>query len=53
LRHADSKECRLGTPENGHPGFLFSCKYRHPDAYIYMNMGIPMPISTVNMGIPL
>jgi len=51
---ADCVRCQVktGTPENGHPGCPFSRKYRHPDAYIYVNMGIPMPIFTVNMGIP-
>jgi len=46
-------QVKIGTPENGHPGFPFSRKYRHSDAYIYVNMGTPMPIFTVNMGIPL
>jgi len=46
-------QVKIGTPENGHPGYPFSRKYRHPDAYIYVNMDTPMPIFTVNMGIPL
>jgi len=48
----DRCQVKIGTPEYGHPGCPFSHKYRHPDAYIYVNMGIPMPIFTVNMGIP-
>ena len=43
----------IGTPENGHPGCPFSHKHRHPDAHSYVNTGIPMPIFTVSMGIPL
>ena len=46
-------QVNIGIPENGHPGCLFSRKYRHPDAHIYVNMGIGVPIFTVNMGIPL
>ena len=30
----------IGTPENGHPWCLFFREFRHPDAYIYANMGI-------------
>ena len=37
-----------------HPGCpCNSRKNRHPDAYIHVNMGIQMPIFTLNMGIPL
>ena len=46
-------QVKIGIPENGHPGCPFSRKYRHPDAHIYVNTGILMPIFTVNMGIPL
>ena len=36
----------------GIPDAHFSRKYRNPDAYIYVTIGIPMPIFTLNMGIP-
>ena len=47
-------QVNIGTPENGHPGCPFSRKNTHPDAYIYVNMGIRMPKFTVDnfMGIP-
>ena len=53
LEPDDRCQVNIGIPENGHPGCLFSRKYRHPDAYIYVNMGTGVPIFTVNMGIPL
>ena len=40
------------SSENRHPRCSFSRKYRHPDAHIYVNMGIQVSIFTVNMGIP-
>ena len=52
-------QVKIGTPKNRHPGCLISRKNRHPDAYIYVNIGTGrkyrhrMPIFTVNMGIPL
>ena len=34
-------QAKIGTPNNGHPGCPFSCKYRHPDAHIYGEYGHP------------
>ena len=42
-------QVKIGTPESKHPGCLFSHKYRHPDAYIYVNMGNPsVPFRTAS-----
>ena len=46
-------QVKIGTPQNRHPGCPISRKNRHPDAYIHVNIGIRVPIFTVNMGIPL
>ena len=46
-------QVNIGIPKYTHPGCLFSHKNRHPDAYIYMNIGIRVSTFTVNMGIPL
>jgi len=35
-------QVKIGTPENGQPGWQFSRKYRNTDDYIYVNMGIPV-----------
>ena len=40
-----------GIPKNMHSGCPHSREYRHPDAYIYVNIGIQVPIFTVNIGI--
>ena len=39
----------IGIPKYRHPGWLYSRKNRHPDAYIYVSIGIRVPIFTVNM----
>ena len=46
-------QVNIGIPKYRHPRCLYSRKNRHPDAYIYVNVGIRVPIFTVNMGIPL
>ena len=46
-------QVNIGIPKYTHPGGLFSRKNGHPDADIYVNIGIQVPIFTVNMGIPL
>ena len=55
LRQLPLTRCQvnIGIPKYRHPGWLFSRKNRHPDAYIYVNIGIQVLIFTVNMGIPL
>ena len=47
----DQCQVNIGIPNHTHPGWLFSCK--NPDAYTNVNIGIWVPIFTVNMGIPL
>ena len=49
----DRCQVKIGTPKNRHPGCPISRKNKHPDAYIHVNIGIRVPIFTVNMGIPL
>ena len=46
-------QVNIGTPKYTHLGCVFSRTNRHPDAYIYVNLGIWVYIFTVNMGIPL
>ena len=46
-------QVNIGIPKNRHPGCPISRKNRHPDAYIHVNIGIRMPVFTVNVGIPL
>ena len=46
-------QVNIGIPKYRHPRCLYSRKNRHPDAYIYVNVGIRVPIFTVNMGILL
>jgi len=46
-------QVKIGTAKYAHPGCLFSRKYAHPHAHIYLNMGIWMPKFMVKMGMPL
>ena len=46
-------QVNIGIPQNMHPGCLFFRKNGHPDVCIYVNIGIWVPIFTVNMSILL
>ena len=43
-------QVNIGIPKNTHPGCLFSRKNGHPDAYIYVTIGI-RPVSTMSIGV--